>query len=231
MNPLIGITVDNKANTAESGTYELAIRYTRCIADAGGTPLLLPHEIDRINEYLDLCHGLLLTGGGDPATEQFGCPTDSRARRIDPDRQAFELALLECAAQNTDLPVLGVCLGIQLMALHAGGGINQYLPDTLDNAGLHDQNNPHAIRFLVHNSVLPPSDGMVISSHRQAVTHPGNMRTVAVADDGVIEAIDRTDRRFFLGVQWHPERDVKNQWPSLNRLLIQAFVDAARQTN
>jgi len=228
MNPLIGITVDNKANTSESGTYELAICYTRCVAGAGGTPILLPHEPQRVQEYLELCHGLLLTGGGDPTTEQFGQPTDTRARCIDPQRQQFELALLEGAAQKNVFPVLGVCLGMQLMALHANGLINQYLPDTITNPHLHDGNNAHAITFLVHDSVLKPSSGMVISSHRQAIADPGNMRTVATAEDGIIEAIDLPDKTFYLGVQWHPERDVQNQWPKLNLQLIHSFVDAAR---
>ena len=100
--------------------YEVRCAYAAAVVAAGGVPVMLPHEVELADDYVERCDGLLLTGGGDPTTEAFGEPTHPLADRIDPRRQAFELALLE-AAEAGDTPVLGVCLGMQLMALHAGG--------------------------------------------------------------------------------------------------------------
>jgi putative glutamine amidotransferase len=231
MIPLIGITVDNKDNTVDSGTYESALRYSRAVAEAGGLPVLLAQEVALAGRYVSLCDGLILTGGADPVTEAFGEPTDARARRIDPLRQQFELALLDAAGARGDKPVLGVCLGMQLMALHAGGKLNQYLPDTLANAAIHQDNHRHGIVMVCGDSrparaAKQNPDEQVVSCHRQAVASAGTLRVVATAQDGTIEAIDDPQRNFYLGVQWHPERGEDSP---LNRGLIAALVDEARK--
>lgn len=236
--PLIGITVDNRDNDAESGTYESAIRYSAAVAEAGGLPVLLPHEVELAPFYVQRCDGLLLTGGGDPVMEQFGCATDGRARRIDQRRQAFELALLRAVdARNADaldprdfVPVLGVCLGMQLMALHRGATLDQYMPESMGDqpAGIHYNNNRHTLVFEHDDSVLTPAHGSVVSSHRQRIIDAGSLRVVARAEDGTIEAIDDPHRPFYIGVQWHPERCDEPGSATLNRELIHRFVDAAR---
>ena len=218
MPPLIGITVDNAANSADTGRYESAIRYSASVAAMGGLPLLLPHIVERAASYVAVCDGLLLTGGADPVMEGWGVATDSRARRMDARRQTFELALLDAAACVANplttrdaalpTPVLGICLGMQLMALHAGGRLDQYLPDTLPTHADHVDDRRHPLIFHARDSVLRPPDvrGTVVSSHRQAVADAGRLRVVATAPDGTIEAIDDPTRPFYLGVQWHPER-------------------------
>lgn len=236
--PLIGITVDNQDNRADSGTYESAIRYSSAVAQAGGLPILLPHEIDLAPEYTDRCDGLLLTGGADPVMEQFGCATDGRARRIDHRRQAFELALLkevdrrhgQALHPKDTLPVLGVCLGMQLMALHRGATLDQYMPESMGpgSARTHDNNNRHTLVFEHTDSALAPAAGTVVSSHRQRISDAGSLRVVARAEDGTIEAIDDPARPFYLGVQWHPERCDEPGSAALNRRLIQRFVASAR---
>ena len=223
--PIIGITVDNRDNSATSGKYELSIPYSRVLADLGAMPLLLPHEPALASAYARHCHGLVLTGGVDPATEAFGEPTHPSARPMDSRRQTFELAMLAAAGQSPELCVLGVCLGMQLMALTAGGRLNQYLPQTHANAEVHYGYRRHPILFQVRDSVLSgdpaptgseadaaepqpaePNGPTVVSHHQQAVADPGRLRLVATAPDGVIEAIDDPARRFYAGVQWHPER-------------------------
>lgn len=227
MRPAIGITVDNRGNNSRSGTYESAIRYSQAVNAADGVPLLLPHEIDRIHDFVDRCDAVLLSGGADPDTRAFEEPLHPLARRMDPGRQAFELGLLEeLRHRRPQVPVLGVCLGMQLMALNAGGRLNQYLPDILPNAQLHAADRRHPVSFRVDDSVLPAEDGPVVSSHQQAVEHPGSLRVVAVAPDGIIEAIDDPMRHFYLGVQWHPERG--NGSSALNFGLIENFVGAAQ---
>jgi putative glutamine amidotransferase len=238
--PVIGITIDNCDSSVASGKYESNIAYSRAIADAGGLPLLLPQEIARAADYVELCDGIMLTGGDDARTEMFGIPAHPAARCIDPQRQAFEFALLDALAAKSSQPTLGVCLGMQLMALHAGGRMNQHLPDTLANAVAEHQNNhEHPIQIGVDSTVMLPSLGSdfnlsktgregatVVSSHHQAVTDAGHLRVIATALDGVIEAIDDPARPYYLGVQWHPERGVG----IFNFDLIQRFVETCAQS-
>lgn len=229
--PRIGITVDNRDSTAASGQYESAIRYSRGIARAGGLPLLLPHEPELAPHYVELCDAIVLTGGDDPATEAFGQPTDPRSRLIDPRRQAFELALLDAAAHRPHKPVLGICLGMQIMALHAGGRLNPHLPDTLPTAQDHQGNRTHSVIFQIRDGSLPPADDEVVSSHHQAVSDPGRLRVLAVSPDGVIEAVDAPPdlgRTFYLGVQWHPERGGDGP---LSAGLLARLVHAAREAS
>jgi len=240
--PLIGITVDNRDNTAASGKYESSIAYSRAIVKAGGLPMLLPHEPGLATVTISRLDGLVLTGGVDPDTTHFGDAMHEKARPIDARRQAFELALLDASALRPELPVLGVCLGMQLMALHAGGRLNQYLPDTLDNPSAHQNDNRHTLRIVQDDSILHqlidtqptpqsptpnPHHNTVVSYHQQAVADAGAMRVIATASDGVIEAIDAptTDRPFYLGVQWHPERGGDGPF---NGALFERFVRACR---
>jgi len=235
--PTIGITVDNRDNDAGSGVYESAIRYSDAVVRAGGLPVLLPHAVELASTYVQRCDGLILTGGADPVMEQFGCATDGRARRIDQRRQAFELALLKAVDQrraeaidNTDdTAVLGVCLGMQLMALHHGAQLDQYMPESMgeDAALIHYNNREHALVFEHTDSVLGSSAQPIISSHRQRITDSGRLRTVARAEDGTIEAIDDPGRPFYIGVQWHPERRDSGVEDPLSLGLICRLVQAA----
>ena len=217
--PLIGITIDNVESDISSGRYESNVAYSRAVVEAGGLPLLLPQEVELASQYVDLCDGLLLTGGDDARCEDFGVPAHPESRCVEPRRQAFELALLDALAKKPQRPVLGVCLGMQFLALHAGGQLNQHLPDTLANAVEEHQNNHrHAIVVEIADSaMLTSADGVqlpnealtgqtVVSSHHQAVENAGCLRVIATSPDGVIEAIDDPARLFYLGVQWHPER-------------------------
>ncbi len=228
--PIIGITVDNKDNTSDSGTYECAAAYGTAVDRAGGVPILLPHQLDRVDDYLALCHGFILTGGVDPDTEPFGESMHPNARRMDPMRQAFELAVIRAARQSPDKTLLGVCLGMQLMTLDAGGRLNQYLPDTHDTHAMHKANTKHAIVWSVTDSCLGAGregdDEKVVSHHQQAMASSGHLRTVATAPDGVIEAVDDPDRMFYAGVQWHPERGGDG---ALNQGLIDRLVAASRE--
>jgi len=229
---VIGITVDNRDNTAASTKYEVSLAYPRCVALAGAVPVLLPHEPGLAQDFIRLCDGIILTGGVDPQTEGFGEPTHPQAHPMDPTRQAFELALLAALDRCPHKPALGVCLGMQLMALHNGGHLHQHLPDVLQHPQLHENDHHHSIQVCATGCVLsepPLRDGQstVVSYHHQAVkdTGPGPMRVVATAPDSVIEAIDLPGRPFYLGVQWHPERGGDGP---LNRGLISGFVQACR---
>ncbi|MFW6059512.1 MAG: gamma-glutamyl-gamma-aminobutyrate hydrolase family protein [Phycisphaeraceae bacterium] len=240
--PIIGITMDNDPDAPAPPRLRVSQPYIDAVAEAGGLPIALPQRAELAGEYVALCDGVILTGGDDPAMEPFGEATHPQARRIDAQRQQFELALLDALERVPAKPALGICLGMQLMALHAGGKLNQYLRDTLDDgAALHADGCAHAIVLNVENSVLlepqtrnqTPETRNIYSHHRQAVADPGRLRTIATAPDGVIEAIDAPpgERPFYLGVQWHPERAEGDHADGpLNRGLIRRFVRAARAT-
>lgn len=225
--PVIGITCDTATpHTPARWRYESPCEYSRAVTAAGGVPLLLPYESRHIAAYLRLCDGFLLSGGDDPDTTRFGEPVHPRANLMHPGRQAFESALL-AALDATHHPVLGVCLGMQMMALHAGGRLHQHLPDAPGfdehRAAAHD-NKPHTVTALDGSQHYLRRGGTVHSKHHQAVADTGAMRPIA-AFDGVVEAIDRPDapRRFYLGVQWHPECTADEE---LGLGLIRRFVEA-----
>lgn len=231
--PLIGITVDNKdaAVADASGTYESHVRYSACVAKAGGVPVLLPQEPDLVDEYLRLCDGILFTGGNDARVDEiYGEPLHPKSKPVDPRRQAFELALLRGLRPLPEKPVLGICFGMQIMTLAAGGKMNQHLPDTLNEvrAHVHQKCNKHEIEMLVSDSPLDPDTARgcaIVSSHHQAMTDTGSLRLIAQAPDGTVEAVDDPSRPFYLGVQWHPERGGDG---ALNQGVIDLLVEACR---
>ena len=130
--PIIGVTADVSSEKFQSGCA-----YARMIERAGGLPVILPCVPALASELLRVCHGVVLSGGDDPMMTHWGVPMHPKAKAIHPDRQAFELALLAALDAEPKLPVLGVCLGMQLMGLHAGGTLDQHLPDSLPSASMH----------------------------------------------------------------------------------------------
>lgn len=236
MRPLIGITVDNRLDAPPPGIYQSNANYARCVAEAGGLPVLLPQRVELIDDYLARCDGFLFSGGDDIDVRVFGQELHPKAVLMAPQRQAFELALLEALQRKQpQTPVLGVCLGMQMMSAHAGGRILQHMHDVLgEEAGAaHGKNNRHPVMLRVDHPVLTAADGTIVSSHHQAVGEaPARFRVVAQAPDGTIEAVDDPSRPFYLGVQWHPERadPSKGDGEVLNLAPFRALVAAARSS-
>ncbi len=261
MRPIIGITCDR---APASDRYHSIALYAQAVEQAGGLPILLPHHTERISDYLSLCHGFIFSGGDDPDTTAFGEPTHPKADVMHPDRQRFELALLD-ALDHTRQPVLGICLGMQLMALHHGGKLHQHLPDLGADIAERHARGEHKITWQssFHPIPLPsragpgegetrehdhihesdpspnpsppwgsggshtqPATSSIFSKHHQAVAEPGRMRVAAVAPDGIIEAITGNDpNRFYLGVQWHPER---TEMHASGGALFERLIEASR---
>ena len=207
----VGITVD-----VDSTGYRSKFPYAEMVLEAGCVPILLPCHVESIPEYLACCDAFVSTGGDDPDMEPFGAPNHPKATLIDPRRQAFELALLT-HLEDTEHPLLAICLGMQLMALHAGGDLDQHLPDTLETAALHWDGATHPIEGEM-------GIGDVYSHHRQAIIDPGRLEVVARAPDGVIEAVRDPLRPTRLGVQWHPERTASG---TFGRGLFENLADSA----
>jgi len=182
--------------------------YVDAIVAGGGLPIVLPPVVEQIAAQLDAVDGVLLIGGDDPATEPFGAATDPRVTPVEPLRQRYDTALLQALAERPQVPVLGVCYGMQMMALMAGGSLDQHLPDTLGEAWRAHWHVSHAIE--VHEDsrewLLDSSGCETYSRHRQAVADAGRLVVAGRAPDGTIEAVDDPTRPFFTGVQWHPEK-------------------------
>lgn len=212
--------------------------YVEGVVRAGGVPILLPPPgpIGRarlnalVRAHLDLCHAVILPGGADPSMEPFGERTHPAAHPVHPDRQRYEIALLHALDERRTMPVLGVCLGMQMMALTSGGALNQHLADDTPTHADHLDDAIHSVRPTDEGAARPVHAsiraGLVVSAHHQAVRDPGRLRIIAVAHDGVSEAIDDPSRPFYLGVQWHPERTAD---PTLGQGLFDALVRAARR--
>ena len=232
--PRIGITVADEIDSKGRPQFMLAHAYVDWLSSAGAAPLLLPPVEDAIPDQLAGLRGLVMTGGDDPDMTAFGQQNHDKVNLITPRRQAYELRMLDTLKRDRpDFPVLGICLGMQLMALHAGGDLYQYLPDLSApvDAAMHHGNREHSIVFEESDSILNQPCHVLeqkpnaISHHRQAVSDAGSLRVIARADDGIIEAIDDPGRDFYLGVQWHPERGGS---ASLTSLLAEAFVASCR---
>lgn len=226
MQPIIGITTDlSDPGGGKPLRVDCSSAYARCVAAAGGVPILLPPIPSLAAEHLRLCDGFVLTGGDDPRTEAFGEPTHPEAKPVHPDRQAYELALLDLLRlRRPAAPVLGICLGMQMMALHAGARLNQHLPDTTPAAAQH--RGVHPIVPTPGSSPLPLIRGEVWSNHHQAVASPGPLVVLARSPDDVIEAVADLKRRFYVGVQWHPER---TEDATLGQGVFAALVRATRR--
>ena len=216
--PLIGITCD-----LVEDQVRLRRTHVRAVTEGGGIAVAVPPLPGTGVQVLEQLDGLVLSGGDDPDTRAFGAEVHPKATLIDPDRQAFEIELLDhLRAEDPDRPILGICLGMQLLGLHAGGTLDQHLPDTLETANLHWNGGLHEVEGPVFN-------GRVYSHHRQALSDPGELEVVASAPDGVIEAVRCPARRHVEGIQWHPERtDDHGVGAGIFARLIEAARDRAR---
>lgn len=186
--------------------------YEDALARAGGRPVLItPTDDDaRFEAMLDGIDGLLLTGGDDVDPTQYdGDPQP--ATSTDSRRDAFEIRLIR-GALDRDLPILGICRGIQILNVAHGGTIRDLRADK----ALSDHHGIGMDSFSAHDVTIAPGTHLadlvgagvhrVNSFHGQAVDRVGlGLRASATADDGVIEGVERPDRAFVIGIQWHPE--------------------------
>lgn len=218
--PLIAISPDLLDRNGHE-TIRVTSANAQRVWDAGGLGVVVPPIVATIPDLLARFDGFVFTGGDDPKTEPFGTKTHPETTPVHPVRQHFETELLAALqSQAPERPVLGVCLGMQMMALTRGGSLDQYMPDTTPTHRDHWESN-----HTVAGEHGYPS-GKVRSKHHQAVSDPGSTRVVARAHDGVIEAIDDPSLPFFVGVQWHPER---TDDPSMGQWFFDQLVQACRR--
>ncbi len=210
----------------------LPYNYVEAVQRSGGLGLLLPvdaHVTEDPGEVLDLLDGLLLAGGADIDPGSYGHSAHVETVDTVPERDAFELALTRGAIER-DLPVLGICRGMQLLNIARGGTLQQHLPERFGHGehrrviGSFDGSEHEVV--LTAGSLAASAAGEVThttkSHHHQGVDRLGEGLVVSGLSelDDLPEAIELPDRRFVLGVQWHPEADTTST-------VIGGFVAAA----
>ena len=224
--PVIGIT-----GNYEDLTCKLGRGYYDSVVEAGGVPVIIPPEADRhvIINTLGRIDGLILSGGGDFNPLWAGEEPSPLLHGINAERDNAELLMAQLA-YNRQIPILGICRGIQTLALALGGKVAQDISEVRGRDGAEVQDVKHSqdadrsepthtvtldtasTLYSVYKSHLTPRISLhtpcipVNSFHHQAVSDPGQkFRVVATAPDGIIEAIESTEFKPIIGVQWHPE--------------------------
>ncbi|NUT55315.1 MAG: gamma-glutamyl-gamma-aminobutyrate hydrolase family protein, partial [Thermoleophilia bacterium] len=204
----------------------IPLAYVRQVEAAGGRVLLVPPSEEGVDETLDALDGILFSGGSDLDPAEYGQDAHPETNGTRPDRDRGELALLR-AALDRDIPVLAVCRGSQVLNVARGGDLVQHLPDVVG-----DEKHKHTPGVFADHAVdvkketrlgsLLGDRAPVKSHHHQGVGRVGEgLVESAWAEDGTLEALEDPDKRFAVGVLWHPEEGE-------DAALFRALVDAAR---
>ena len=212
MKPIIGI-VPLIDETKDS--FWMLPGYMDGIAEAGGIPIMLPLTSDKeeIGQLLNAIHGILLTGGHDVDPALYGEEPLPECGEPCKERDAMETELLKQALER-DMPVLGICRGIQFLNAHLGGTLYQDLPSQHPSDTEHHQTPPydkpvHSVSILKDSPLfrlLNKETLSVNSYHHQAIRQKAeSLKTMAVSGDGLVEAVEMPDKKFVWAVQWHPE--------------------------
>lgn len=236
MKPRIGLNLDVK----DGDPKQLVLNSTYCeaIVRAGGVPILLTPYIEDLSELLYGLSGLILIGGKDYSPSLYGEKPGTKIDLAHPIRQDFDLRLVKHCLEQTTIPILGICAGMQILNIALGGTLIQDIESHIKTGSIqHRPIDDADCQMTTHEvilesgsllqSVYGASQIIVPSSHHQAVQTLGrSLKVSARASDGVIEAIEMPQRFFTVGVQWHPERDMLN-----HNLLFRAFVEASTSIN
>lgn len=211
--PVVGITTYIVAARFAGWELESALvpaDYVRAVERAGARPLLVPPSTGGIDETLDAVDGLVFSGGSDIDPELYGHEAHPETADVARERDDAELALLQ-AALARDMPVLAICRGSQLLNVAHGGDLVQHLPEVVGHDG--HRHSPGA--YSEHEVVIEEGTTLhalvgertaVKSHHHQGFGRLGEgLRVAAHAEDGSPEAVEDPDRRFAVGVLWHPE--------------------------
>ena len=234
MAPIIGIIFSENIEDDPSNNYINAIK------EFGGIPRTLYPGISE-DAYVDI-DALLLTGGdtggSDIHPDNFDAEWHPTLKYVNEDRDAFEISLCQQAIAS-DMPVFGICRGIQIMSIAMGGSLYQDIPSEFPKEAscqsqVNDVDSRHTIEIVAGsrlNKITGKRTDEVNSAHHQAVRDKGEgFEVTARTTEGIIEAMENKSQRFVLGVQYHPERMVETaDFQEHRRKLFEAFIEAASE--
>ena len=213
--PIIGIT--SYTYREKAGYYSRVFaNYSRSVIEAGGLPFILPQVPDPslAGEYLDRIDGLLLSGGADISPVHYGEQPLREVQSMNPERDEWELALTR-EALNRDMPVFGICRGHQMLNVAAGGSLYQHVnaQNCTDKGHMLTGTEMHHLTHKVtiaDDTLLAACFGekeiLVNTFHNQAVKEPGKgLIITARSEDGIVEALEMSGKKYVMSVQWHPE--------------------------
>lgn len=229
---IIGIfgVVDDEVTTKLQNTY------TKAIERVGGAPILLPYveNDESIDAFIGLCDGFLFTGGADIEPCRYGEEKKEKCGDIHRYRDEIEFRAFE-KIYPTGKPIMAICRGEQFINVALGGTLYQDIPSEVESDICHRQTEPkstpsHTVKVIDGTPLKALISNDYISAnsfHHQAVKTLGkNLAVMALADDGIIEAIYSTDSRYIRAYQWHPERLIETE--ESNLALFEDFVKACR---
>lgn len=225
--PIIGIVLDE--NTSQGGaSYETGKGYFRAIENAGGIALGLPYAQDSIAFARQHCAGLMSTGARIKFPSEWYVPGEE-SYAPQSERFAIERALVETFLAE-DRPYFGICNGMQMLGCLSGCRMSGNARSYTDGSIAHDDRSTrHGIKVTAGSKLhaITGLDHLQVNSfHREALVEISDQVIVSgYSDDGLVEAIERPDRRFVMGVQWHPERLIDETADA--NAVFQAFVTAA----
>ena len=210
--PVIGVTACKRDSTFGPWNIEAVIlpsTYTNIIQEAGGQPILLPPGCCSSN--LDFLDGLVVAGGPDIHPSLYGQEPSEHVYLAHQDQDDSESSLIKAALER-DIPLLGICRGMQLMCVLHGGSMHQHLPETPgfeEHGGWNGEVTEHGVSIIEgsHLHAIMGAEIIANSTHHQGVSNAGSLQISAYSKhDNLIEGVERNDKRFCIGVQWHPER-------------------------
>ena len=197
-------------------TVTLLNTYTRAIEASGGLPFIIPYteSEEQIKEYVTRCDGVLFSGGCDVEPKRFGEETKESCGVIQKNRDALEFAVFKRAFEKKK-PIMGICRGAQVINVALGGSLYQDIPTEIPSDIPHRQPQPrtepsHEVKILSDTPLMEliGKERMTANSfHHQAIKALGDgLEVMALADDGIIEAVYHTGDSYVIAYQWHPER-------------------------
>ena len=231
--PLIGIGSDVAQKQGERDRAFVYTTYIESLKRAGAVPVLIPPQPENAADLAETLDGIVLAGGDDCDPAEYGEEKHPSCEPMDPRRQKNDLGLARLARER-GIPTLGICLGVQVMNVAAGGTLIQDIGSAVDTDIDHASEPSDRHRHDVHidsstklGSILGDEEFNVNSSHHQAIGRIGDgLRVTAKAPDGIVEGLEDPSHPFYLGVQWHPE-DMPGE--SSAAAIFGAFVEAARK--
>ena len=229
--PIIAITLDHHTNNngfyySERPWYALRCDYSQIISGLGGVPIFISYEHNLIDDILALADGLIIPGGDYHIPPKF-YGGKSSTNEPGKKRATYELALMR-KALKLNMPLLGICNGMQLLNVCQGGSLKANIPSHMQPSPKNVPYHPIKIEKKTKLFEIAGGEGefMVTSTHSQAIDRLGQDLIVsAKANDGIIEAIESTKHNFVIGVEWHPEYSTS----ALDAGLFKRLISKARR--